>query len=253
MYRDKIVRAELINTSRDRTSAGGYVFDIDGTSLPHKIIERLRTWPSEDDFKEAIRVGYNYSLDNSDTLEIIDNDEDDQYQNLTEQSEQNELQKESKIGKAAFEVSRLLLDESNDMTNNIDIQDNHINQRKIRWEGRKRLATIPIAVGINVYNIIDANVSDIHPLILGGHLIIYSDKKICIAQIISINLWTNACEAGGKLVGHIPAKEVLYYFNSSPFISSQSSFFTLTEIASKVFLHFKTPEMISSLAKIFPK
>ncbi|CAB5365021.1 unnamed protein product [Rhizophagus irregularis] len=296
MYRDKIVRAELINTSRDRTSAGGYVFDIDGTSLSHKIIERLRTWPSEDDFKEAIRVGYseaielaNYSLDNSDTLEIIDNDEDDQYQNLTEQSEQNELQKESKIGKAAFEVSRLLLDESNDsneftdenrttnnsmaifsdlqyiinqklisqkhfeMTNNIDIQDNHINQRKIRWEGRKRLATIPIAVGINVYNIIDANVSDIHPLILGGHLIIYSDKKICIAQIISINLWTNACEAGGKLVGHIPAKEVLYYFNSSPFISSQSSFFTLTEIASKVFLHFKTPEMISSLAKIFPK
>jgi hypothetical protein len=34
------------------------------------------------------------------------------------------------------------------------------------------------------------------------------------------NLWTNACEAGGTLVGHIPAKEVLYYFNSFPFISS---------------------------------
>ncbi|PKY22247.1 hypothetical protein RhiirB3_446545 [Rhizophagus irregularis] len=115
----------------------------------------------------------------------------------------------------------------------------------------------PQTVLNEVYIIIDANVSDIHPLILSGHLIIYSDKKICIAQnhLMNVysNLWTNACEAGGKLVGHIPAKEVLYYFNSSPFISSQSSFFTLTEIASKVFLHFKTPEMISSLAKIFPK
>ncbi|GET66211.1 hypothetical protein GLOIN_2v1781853 [Rhizophagus irregularis DAOM 181602=DAOM 197198] len=97
----------------------------------------------------------------------------------------------------------------------------------------------PQTVLNEVYIIIDANVSDIHPLILSGHLIIYSDKKICIAQnhLMNVysNLWTNACEAGGKLVGHIPAKEVLYYFNSSPFISSQSSFFTLTEIASKTF------------------
>lgn len=35
-----------------------------------------------------------------------------------------------------------------EMTNNFDVQNNHINQRKIRWEGRKRLATIPIATGI---------------------------------------------------------------------------------------------------------
>jgi len=65
------------------------------------------------------------------------------------------------------------------------------------------------------------------------------------------NLWTNKCEAGGKLVGHIPAKEVIYYFNSPPFINSQSSFLTLNEIALKIFLHFKTPEMISDFAKIF--
>ncbi|PKY28443.1 hypothetical protein RhiirB3_391046 [Rhizophagus irregularis] len=70
MYRDKIVRAELINTSRDRTSAGGYVFDIDGTSLSHKIIERLRTWPSEDDFKEAIRVGYSEAIELASYLQI---------------------------------------------------------------------------------------------------------------------------------------------------------------------------------------
>ncbi|CAB4439121.1 unnamed protein product [Rhizophagus irregularis] len=57
MYRDKISRAGLINTSRDRTLARGYVFDIDGTSLSHETIECLRTWPSEDDFKEAIRIG----------------------------------------------------------------------------------------------------------------------------------------------------------------------------------------------------
>lgn len=86
------------------------MFDIDGTSLPHEIIERLRTWPSEDDFKEAIRIGYSEAVelagylqidnrtapsihqliarvedasDNPDTLKITDNDDDDQYQNLT--------------------------------------------------------------------------------------------------------------------------------------------------------------------------
>ena len=67
------------------------------------------------------------------------------------------------------------------------------------------------------------------------------------------NLWTNTCEAGGKLVGHIPAKEVLYYFNLPPFTDSQDSFFTLTVEAMEVFQHFKTPEMISYLTKIFLK
>ncbi|CAB5210970.1 unnamed protein product [Rhizophagus irregularis] len=323
MYRDKITRTGLINTTRDRTSAGGYVFDIDGTSLPHEIIERLRTWPSEDDFKEAIRIGYSEAIelaDSPNTLEIIDNDDDDQYQNLADESNNNnefadknettknsmaifpDLQyiinqklipqkqfesfgqlftsegflnfyvfinirkkhdaflrhpKNSSNMQTLSETSSLNPNDANqvitEMTNNFNIQDNHINQQKIQWEGRKRLATIPIAAGIKVRNIIDANVSDIHPLILGGYLIIYSDKKICIAQIITINLWTNTCEAGGKLVGHIPAKEVLYYLNSSPFINSQSSFFSLTEIALEVFLHFKTPEMMSNLAKIFPK
>ncbi|GES91114.1 hypothetical protein GLOIN_2v1785707 [Rhizophagus clarus] len=62
MYRDKISRAGLINTSRDRTSAGGYVFDIDGTSLSHETIECLRTWPFEDDFKEAIRIGHSEAM-----------------------------------------------------------------------------------------------------------------------------------------------------------------------------------------------
>ncbi len=138
-----------------------------------------------------------------------------------------------------------------------------------------------------VHNIIDANISNIHPLILNKYLIIYSDKKLCIAQIISMyekwgerhtwvnknvefldslsylsvniylnvynNLWTNTCEAGGKLVGHILAKEVLYYFNLPPFINSQNSFFALTVEALEVFQHFKTPQMISYLTKIFSK
>jgi hypothetical protein len=39
------------------------VFDIDGTSLSHEIIEHLRTWPSEDDFKEAIHVGYSEAME----------------------------------------------------------------------------------------------------------------------------------------------------------------------------------------------
>ena len=88
----------------------GYVFDIDGTSLPHETIECLRTWPSEDDFKEAIRIGYSEAIsfakylqidnqtalsmqqfirhiehlsDDQNNLEIVDDDDDnDQYQNL---------------------------------------------------------------------------------------------------------------------------------------------------------------------------
>jgi len=36
-----------------------------------------------------------------------------------------------------------------ELTNNFNIQENCVNRRKDRWEGRKRLATIPIAVGIN--------------------------------------------------------------------------------------------------------
>ncbi|GBC05191.1 hypothetical protein RclHR1_00610003 [Rhizophagus clarus] len=412
MYRDKISRAGLINTSRDRTSAGGYVFDIDGTSLSHETIECLRTWPSEDDFKEAIRIGHSeamsfaeylqidnrtapsmqqlirrdeHSSDDQSNLEIIDDDEqdDEQCQNLAESIEpQKEIEN---IGTAAFEVSRLLLDESDDESNmgneneatnislvtfpdlhyilsqkpvhqkqfekfdllftpegfvnykviidtrknhdaftrhsksafnkqaqpetsetteksgllnlnnanrliteltiDLNVQENCRNRRKERWEGRKRLATIPIAVGTNVHNIIDANVSDIHNLISGGYLIIYSDNKLCIAQIISMyekrgqrhawiekanfldylsyisvniylnvynNLWTNTCEAGGKLFAHVPAKEVLYYFNSPSFVS-QGSFYTLTKESLEIFQHFKTPEMTSNLAKIFHK
>ena len=60
-------------------------------------------------------------------------------------------------------------------------------------------------------------------------------------------------KAGGKLVGHVPAKEVLYYFNLPPFINFQDSLFTLTAEAMEVFWHFKAPEMISYLIKIFSK
>ena len=86
----------------------GYVFDIDGTSLSYENIECLRTWPSDDDIKEAVRIGYNEAMsfakylqidnqttpsmqqfircdehlsDDQNNLGIVDND-DDQYQNL---------------------------------------------------------------------------------------------------------------------------------------------------------------------------
>ncbi|CAB5391105.1 unnamed protein product [Rhizophagus irregularis] len=90
-----------------------YVFNIDGTSLPHEIIECLRTWPSDDDIKKAIHVGYNeaialanyleinnynspsiqqlvahveFSSDDTNTPEIID---ENQNQNLTDESDNN--------------------------------------------------------------------------------------------------------------------------------------------------------------------
>ncbi|UZO27226.1 uncharacterized protein OCT59_019431 [Rhizophagus irregularis] len=128
MYRDKISCAGLINTSRDRTSVRSYVFDIDGTSLFHETIEYLRTWPSEDDFKEAIHIEYSeaisfakylqidnrtapsmqklihcdeHSSDDQNNLETVDDDE--QCQNLAESIEpQMEIEN---IGTAALEVS----------------------------------------------------------------------------------------------------------------------------------------------------
>ncbi|CAB4411136.1 unnamed protein product [Rhizophagus irregularis] len=106
---DKILCAGLINISRDQTSAAGHVIDIDRTLIPNETIECLHTWPSDDDIKEVIRIGYNEaralanyleinnctsnsiqqqisynetSLDNNtNASEIIDN-EDDQDQNL---------------------------------------------------------------------------------------------------------------------------------------------------------------------------
>ncbi|CAB5335182.1 unnamed protein product [Rhizophagus irregularis] len=107
-----------------------YVFDIDGTSLPHEIIECLRTWPSDDDIKEAIRVGYNeaialanyfeinnynsvsiqqlvarveFSSDDTNIPEIID---ENQNQNLTKQEQdESRIKSEDVIGTAAFEIS----------------------------------------------------------------------------------------------------------------------------------------------------
>ena len=52
------------------------------------------------------------------------------------------------------------------------------------------------------------------------------------------NFWTNTCEVGGKLVGHISAKEVLYYFDSPPF-DSQGSFFTLIKENWKILQHLQ--------------
>ena len=78
-----------------------------------------------------------------------------------------------------------------------------------------------------------------------------SEWHAWVKDVECSNLWTNTCAAGGKLVGYISAKEVLYYFNLPPFISSQDSFFTLTAEALEVFQHFKTPEMILYFTNFF--
>ncbi|RIB25476.1 hypothetical protein C2G38_1956345 [Gigaspora rosea] len=61
-FRDKISRAGLIDTSRDRNSAAGYIFDIDNASLSHEIIEKLCTWPTNEDIQECTRVAFNESI-----------------------------------------------------------------------------------------------------------------------------------------------------------------------------------------------
>ncbi|PKY21363.1 hypothetical protein RhiirB3_470290 [Rhizophagus irregularis] len=67
---DKILCAGLIDISRDQTSAAGHVIDIDRTLIPNETIECLHTWPSDDDIKEAIRIGYDEARALANYLEI---------------------------------------------------------------------------------------------------------------------------------------------------------------------------------------
>ncbi|RIA95386.1 hypothetical protein C1645_816768 [Glomus cerebriforme] len=96
-----------------------YVFDINGTSISHETIEYLRTWPSEDDIKEAIHIGYDEAMAMANYLKINNRNlttiQQQIYVLKLQNFEQVELQIESEdIGTAAFEISQLLLDEPDD-------------------------------------------------------------------------------------------------------------------------------------------
>ena len=64
----------------------------------------------------------------------------------------NTLNKQA-LSKTSETTSSFNLNSANrlitELTNNFDVQENCVNRRKDRWEGRKRLATIPIAAGTN--------------------------------------------------------------------------------------------------------
>ncbi|CAJ0768318.1 19931_t:CDS:2, partial [Entrophospora sp. SA101] len=127
-YRDKIARAGIIDTSKDHNSAAGYVFDIDGTSLPHETIEILRTWPTTDDIKESTVIAFNEAMSLANYLHIKHNeytippiitstenmnnafseDNGDQYCEINDSSNELNLESISLTGNAALEVARLL-------------------------------------------------------------------------------------------------------------------------------------------------
>ncbi|CAG8499034.1 10749_t:CDS:2 [Rhizophagus irregularis] len=94
-YRDKISRAGIIDTNRDRNSAAGYIFDIDGTSLPHKIIERLRIWPATDDIQESSlnrsSIVGNAALEISRILSDSQNENDQLYEENSDDDENEEI------------------------------------------------------------------------------------------------------------------------------------------------------------------
>ncbi|CAJ0767631.1 10340_t:CDS:2, partial [Entrophospora sp. SA101] len=127
-YRDKIARAGIIDTSKDHNSAAGYVFDIDGTSLPHETIEILRTWPTTDDIKESTVIAFNEAMSLANYLHIKHNeytippiitstenmnnafseDNGDQYCEINDSSNELNLESISLTGNAALEVACLL-------------------------------------------------------------------------------------------------------------------------------------------------
>ncbi|CAB4402373.1 unnamed protein product [Rhizophagus irregularis] len=81
LWYDSFIKMEHGTEALEHIFAGGknllyylikkfYVFDINGTSLSHETIEYLRTWPSEDDFKEAICIGYSEAMSFAEYLQI---------------------------------------------------------------------------------------------------------------------------------------------------------------------------------------
>ncbi|CAJ0745830.1 7339_t:CDS:10, partial [Entrophospora sp. SA101] len=126
--RIEMVLPGIIDTSRDCNSAAGYVFDIDGTSLPHETIEILRTWPTTDDIKESTVIAFNEAMFLANYLHIKHNeytippiitstenmnnafseDNGDQYCEINDSSNELNLESISLTGNAALEVARLL-------------------------------------------------------------------------------------------------------------------------------------------------
>ncbi|RGB36352.1 hypothetical protein C1646_758171 [Rhizophagus diaphanus] len=157
--------------SGDQTSAANYVIDIDGTLIPNETIECLRTWPSDDDINEAIRIGYDEARALANYLEI------NNY--CTSNSIQQQISYNETSSNNNTNASEII-DNEDDQDQN---SENRVNKRKDHWEGRKRLTAIPITAGIKVYNIIDANVSNVQSLIPNGYLIIYPEKNFALLKL----------------------------------------------------------------------
>lgn len=134
-FRDKISCAEIIDTSRERNSATGYIFDIDGASLSHEIIEKLCTWPTTEDLQECTRIAFNEAIllakhihiynyeeeclipEFTKHIDIIDDIEDSECDELNEFidtfNNEDSSSRSIVIGNAALEIARILPNSSN--------------------------------------------------------------------------------------------------------------------------------------------
>ncbi|CAH1769298.1 2901_t:CDS:2, partial [Entrophospora sp. SA101] len=55
---DKILRQENLTQTSEKSSAEGYIFDIDGSTLSNNDIEILCQWPMDNEIDDAVRIAY---------------------------------------------------------------------------------------------------------------------------------------------------------------------------------------------------
>ncbi|GBC50768.2 hypothetical protein GLOIN_2v1766724 [Rhizophagus irregularis DAOM 181602=DAOM 197198] len=68
-HRDNILRSENISDIQEKKSAAGYIFDFD-TCISDINIEILRSWPSDDDINDAIRIASENAKEFSNFLQM---------------------------------------------------------------------------------------------------------------------------------------------------------------------------------------
>ncbi|CAG8640493.1 1845_t:CDS:2, partial [Dentiscutata heterogama] len=88
LIRQVIEMSHIANLNILSFGADGYIFDIDCVSLPHKIIEKLRTWPTIEDLQECTRITFNEAVLLAKHLHIYNYEEESSIPEFTKCIEQ---------------------------------------------------------------------------------------------------------------------------------------------------------------------
>jgi len=141
---------------------------------------------------------------------------------------------------------------------------------------------------IIVTNIGCANVSQAHPLTKDGYLLVFTDRRLCIAKVIAMyqmiggkhsfvtgtidnidllsyisvslfiniygdSLFSNECIVRVDYAcAHLKSKDIVYYFGADvPFMLHSNSLLTLDDNSLEIYSFFKKEETQLHLASIF--